>query len=161
MLVSYNQLSDLTGKTYRTIKKRIDAAGIEPEAMKGNAQMFDSVNVLQVIYSTGAEDAGDVLDLQQERAKLAQAQTEKIEIQIHQMQGDLVPAEEVTKAWQLLVGAMRARLLSMPTKAAPLVMVADSQIEAKEVLQKHVHEALNELHTELSTVIAGELNGDG
>ena len=69
------------------------------------------------------------------------------------MKGDLVPANEVSEAWTALVAAMRARLLSIPTKAAPMVVVIEDQNKAKDIIKKHVNDALAELHTELSAVV--------
>ncbi len=73
MKQSYNQLAELTGMSYRTIKKKISAAGIEPEKGKGNTYLFDSKTVLPVLYKT--KESLDELDLQEERAKLAREQT--------------------------------------------------------------------------------------
>lgn len=142
-----NKLSLELKRDRRTIGKAISSGGVKPIRKKGRVKYYSLADVVNALFNTGE------LDLEQERAKLAKKQQEKINIQIEQMQGDLVPAGEVKKAWTMLVAAMRARLLSIPTKAAPLVIVADTQGEAKEILRKQVHDALNELHSELKSIV--------
>ena len=80
MKVSYNQLTELTGKTYRTIKRRLNESGVEPVAKQVNTILFESTEALNAIYCD-IKNKGE-LDLQQERAKLAKRQTEKTKIQI-------------------------------------------------------------------------------
>ncbi|MCK5219106.1 hypothetical protein KAR10_06275 [bacterium] len=152
MLASYEDLVNMTGKTYRTIKKKIK--GLDHVKKKGNRLFFNSTYALPLIY--GGESR---LDLQQERARLTKKQTEKTEIQIDQLKNELVPADIVAEGWAKLVGAMRAKLLAIPVKAAPLVLAAADQEEVRAVLKKQVHDSLSELHTELSTVVDKRLTG--
>ena len=91
---------------------------------------------------------GERLDLQQERAKLAKEQRKKTRLQNEELEGTLVNAEEVKETWIKYVASCRAKLLSLPTKAAPVVHILDTVQEVKDALKKEVHEALNELAAE-------------
>ena len=51
MEIAYNKLSELTGYTYRTVKKRLDAAGLKPIRKEGPAILFDSALALKAIYN--------------------------------------------------------------------------------------------------------------
>ncbi len=57
--LSYNQLSDLTGFTYRTVKKRLENAGIKPVRKDGNAHLFNSVDALQVLFVQQVPDENE------------------------------------------------------------------------------------------------------
>lgn len=131
-----------------SLRKLITEHSIEIKFKVGKHEYYKLSEVVDALLYGGSR-----LDLQQERAKLAKRQTEKTKIQIEQMKGDLVPANEVSEAWAALVAAMRARLLSIPTKAAPMVVVIEDQNKAKDIIKKHVNDALAELHTELSAVV--------
>ncbi|MBU1566878.1 MAG: terminase small subunit [Proteobacteria bacterium] len=64
MRVTYNQLSEMTGKTYRTIKKYLDSAGVNPIADEGNKIFFDSVDALECIYTHKAScDTGNIIEM--------------------------------------------------------------------------------------------------
>ena len=47
-LVTMEQLSEYTGKTYRTLKKRIQ--GLPPTEQRGNKKLYDSRIALILIY---------------------------------------------------------------------------------------------------------------
>jgi hypothetical protein len=130
------------GRDQATVRKIIREAALSP--MKIGVYKYYKVSDI-VAAILGNDD----LDLQQERAKLARKQCEKTELQIKEAEGRLVPAEEVAALWQRMVSSCRAKLLSIPTKAAPLVMAAESQNEVKEILKAQVHESLKELSRKL------------
>ncbi len=94
MKVSTNQLSELTGKDRRTLKRLLEP--LTPE-IDGRAHLYESVIALQLIYEVDAD--GGMLDLQQERAHLARAQT----AELHQIKIDeaknrlLIDAVEVKR----------------------------------------------------------------
>lgn len=59
--------------------------------------------------------------------------------------GTSLPREEVVAAMQVAFANARARLLALPTKAAPAVLGNDSLADVREVLTGFVHEACAEL----------------
>ncbi len=142
MKVTCNQLTGWTGKAYRTIKGRLNDAGLEPER-SGNKLLYDSAEALEAIFTTGTPD-GDNLDLQQERAKLAKKQAEKAELQIAQMKGQLVDVDEVSEAWTKYISNCRAKLLSMPAKISAEVVGADLAA-TQNIIKREVYAALTEL----------------
>jgi phage terminase Nu1 subunit (DNA packaging protein) len=102
--------------------------------------MFDT----KVVFNWLVNDSEE-LDLNRERAKLAQKQREKTALQVEEMKGELVSAEEVKTTWSGFVANCRAKLLSIPIKAAPDLVGADSLAVIQKILKRHVTEALSEL----------------
>jgi|WetSurMetagenome_2_1015567.scaffolds.fasta_scaffold868704_1 phage terminase Nu1 subunit (DNA packaging protein) len=48
--IDYKQIQDLTGKTYKTIKKRIDESGLKSVGNDGKSILYDSAEILELIY---------------------------------------------------------------------------------------------------------------
>ena len=74
--LSLNQISDLTGKTYRTVKGRLDNGGLSPVGKKGRSILYDSKKALACVYG---KVKSDEIDLQTERALLAAEQRRKLQ----------------------------------------------------------------------------------
>lgn len=136
---SISKLASLTGKDRTTIAKRVkDLTFTE----KANAKLYESTEALPVIY--GLDSQGD-LDLTGERARLTFHQANKTELEVAQLRGDLIPREIVIATWQAYSANARAKLLSLPTKAAHAAIAATQLHEIEEVLKEQVYEALAEL----------------
>lgn len=79
MKSSYSYLSTITGFSYRTIKKRLADAGLQPisQGKSGEAIFFESTAALPILYGK-TNDEGK-LDLSQERAFLAREQSRRLQ----------------------------------------------------------------------------------
>ena len=80
-----------------------------------------------------------------ERARLACAQADMQEMKNAALRGALLPRDEVTAAVQACFSLVRARLLAIPTRAAPQVVLLKTMPEVKALLTALIHEALQEL----------------
>ena len=85
------------------------------------------------------------LDLVAERARLARAPWLGQRRTNAAARRLLRPRDEVTAAVQAAFSRVRARLLALPTKAAPQVVLLKTVAEVKALLTTLVHEALQEL----------------
>lgn len=92
-----------------------------------------------------AEAPEGELDLSQERAKLAKVQRERQEIAAARERGEVAPIAVVQKLVTDDYANVRARLLAMPSKLAPLVVPLTEPAEARELIEDHIIEALDEL----------------
>jgi phage terminase Nu1 subunit (DNA packaging protein) len=139
-LVTLEDLTRLSGRTYRTIRDRI--ATLEPEVRKAKGSLYDSRKALALIFNDGQDPDG--LDLSQERAALAQMQRRKLELEVAKIRGDLVPRELVTKALTFLAITFRSRLVALPRKLAIQLSPENPRaIEAK--IESEAHAILAEL----------------
>jgi phage terminase Nu1 subunit (DNA packaging protein) len=141
--VSGMELAILTGSTWRTCKKRMEEAGVKPLTREGTADIYDSAVALAAIYAEPTRK--DVLDLSAERARLASAQANKTELEVAELKGEMVRREEITTHWSAMISAMRAKLLSLPSKMANQVATPAKAKEAEAKLREQVHQALEEI----------------
>ena len=99
-----NQLVRETGKTYRTIKKRLDSAGIEPVRTTNKKIFYDSDTAIEAIN----ENQNDLTEYMQEKARLTSAQADKTEIEVAKLRSELVPTEQVAASWSRVIAHFRA-----------------------------------------------------
>lgn len=79
-----------------------------------------------------------------EEARRMKAQADKAELEVAQMRGELVPADQIAEALNAAVMVMKTRLGAVPAKAASAVGARDVAV-AEKVIREHVNEALTEL----------------
>lgn len=79
------------------------------------------------------------------KIKLVQAQAEKAELEAKELQGKLIPTQEVEEYWIDFVSNCRSKLLALPSKLAHRIEGADTHNEIEDLLEAEVHEALTEL----------------
>ena len=94
---------------------------------------------------TRATEDGGGSELDHERTRLTRAQADKTELEVAELRAELVRAPVIGLHWQAMVAAMRAKLLSLPSKVAPQVAGPDSLSRTQELIQAVVHEALAEI----------------
>ncbi|MFC4158275.1 hypothetical protein [Chitinimonas lacunae] len=94
--------------------------------------------------AAGRMGNGGGLDLTNERARLAAAQADKTELELAQLRGELIPLAQAQDAWSAMVGASRAKFLTLAARLAPrAVGMTEQQIER--LTRDMVYEALAEL----------------
>jgi hypothetical protein len=66
-------------------------------------------------------------------------------IELDQAKAKLLPADEVKRAVAAAFGRVRAKLLAIPSKAAPVLARKMEPAQAFAIVQEHIYEALTEL----------------
>ena len=94
---------------------------------------------------------GAELDLGEERARLTHHQANIAELDERVQRGELIPAEIVERVWSDMVASFRAKILSIPTKAAHQFIALNNISEIQDALKEHHNEALLELSEYEST----------
>lgn len=111
---------------------------------------------------TSAEaNAIRMLTLDEARTRKLTAEAELAEIELAKAKGDLVPTEMVIKAWIDVLSAMKAKLLAIPSKAAPVLAAEDNPGEVQKLLDSELEEALNELSNYQPTIDATTTGSTG
>ncbi|WP_422460268.1 MULTISPECIES: hypothetical protein [unclassified Endozoicomonas] len=139
-LLSTNKLHELTGKTHRTIKARLET--IEP-VIEGRSHLYESKTVLPLLYDAD-KTAGDY-DLEQERARLAKEQADGKALDNARKRQEQL---DVPTMVELVAGEyafVRANLIAIPGKYSRRLALMDSPTEVQELLMEVVTEALKEL----------------
>lgn len=107
------------------------------------------------------DDGQDQLDFNSERARLTRAQAEKAELELAEKRGKLLDASLVERALVGLLSNFRARILALPSKAAPKCVAATDAKEARAILKAHCYEALDELaNGEIGESVRSDLRND-
>ena len=135
---SLRAIQDITGFGFRTIKQRL--GNLPPERRDGTSHLYDTKKALPLLYTEKKLEHG-TLDLSQERAKLAAAQSEKTRLEAEKLKGSLVDKEEFFLKLSPIFVALRAKALALPSKVAPsLVGLACEDILY--ILQDEIHALL-------------------
>lgn len=77
--------------------------------------------------------------------RLKTLQADKVEMELKQTAGELIPVEEVTHALTNMIMRVKTRLLRIPTAIAPLVVGLSDVYGVQKRLEDGVREALEEL----------------
>ena len=137
---------DLSIRSVSSLKR----SGILPDAGRGT----NDLDVCRRAYighlretAAGRSAAYGELDLTAERAALARAQTVKAERENKIAEGEFL---EVAVVHRLVTGSfarVRAKMLSLAGKLAPLLAPAMTEAKAQGMLKDDIYAALNELAT--------------
>lgn len=84
-------------------------------------------------------------DYDQARTRKMEADAAIAEIELQKAQKLLVKADDVEKVWSTILFAVRAKLLAIPSKAAPVLALENDVAVIKDILDNAVGEALAEL----------------
>jgi hypothetical protein len=107
--------------------------------------------------STGGVKIGSSYD--EARTRKVNAEAEIAELELATVHGTLVVAEDVVKAWEEVLSALKGKLLSIPTKAAPIVSAETEAGICQDILEDLMNEALEELSNYDPSVNATETKG--
>ena len=102
-------------------------------------------NRLQNYKDKHQPKSGVDLDITEERARLTHHQANIAELDEQVQRGDLIPADVVERVWSDMVASFRAKVLSIPTKAAHQFISLTSISEIQDALKEHHNDALLEL----------------
>lgn len=80
---------------------------------RGREALYYLPDCIEYQQTRGAEGK---LNLSDERARLAKAQADRVELEVQQLKGELIPAGVILENWEPIVGAARAKILAIPTK---------------------------------------------
>jgi len=111
--IDYTKIQSLTDFSYKTVRKRLEAAGVKPVGESGKSILFDSAAALAAVFSTGSAEG----DLTAEKIKLTQEQSRKLSRENDIEEGKIAPLsvleDALTKVGQRIVAIMEALPLEM------------------------------------------------
>jgi len=88
---------------------------------------------------------GGKSDLIEERIRLTRIQADQKEWDLKVSQGEYLHLDSAMALWGQVIQGIRSRLLSIPSKLAPLVIGCNGLSEIKEVSEKMIHEVMTEI----------------
>lgn len=145
-LWTLNKLAAELGRDRRSLGRLLE--GLEPAEVEevGSRttrrwRLRDVVNHL-IRAATSAEGE---LDLDQQRARLAAAQSERVERENAVKAGEFAHVDDVKRVWEGAIVAARAHLLGLPNKlSVQLINISDAAV-IHERLRVEIYYALTEL----------------
>lgn len=144
MDITQNSASELLGIDYRTVRRRVSAAGLQPTRREGRKVFFSSAELLPVALGAFSDEDGR-LDLSQERAKLAKVQTQKYELELEVLRGKLVDVSAITEQFGAIVSSYRSVMISLPVRMVSAIEAADTLHEKEQAARAMLFEALDVL----------------
>lgn len=114
-----------------------------PPSNKGKYGLGPTLVGLVNYYRSQAEKRTDALAQEELRYKTARADV--AEIERDKRRGKLIELKDAEAAWDNRILSFRSRALSVPLKAAPLVLFQKSQQEVQQLLHREVGDCLQEL----------------
>ncbi len=151
--ISVSELAELSGKTRRTINKRI--SHLVPVSQKGHTKFFNSELALSSILKVELEQEFKSnikkteelpnYDESVDKNRLQRAKADMEELKYKEKMGELVEVSEIQAAVEKEYTLVRTTLLSIPTKKAKALSVIDSPAEIQTELEESINEALAHL----------------
>ncbi len=117
---------------------------IIPKSEKGR---YDLVATIQgyVKYLQSQLAQGEFRDLKHEKTRLTKFQADKALIDLKLLQTEAILISDVEKQVSDMIAIVRARLLALPNKLAPIVVnEADTNV-VEDIIKNAIYEALQEL----------------
>lgn len=142
-IVTTSEISEIFGISTRRVQQ-LAKDGVFVRVGHGQFDLPASVNSFIEYRLDDTKEEG-VLDKSTEEAMWTRARRQKTELELQIMRGDLHRSEDVRRVMNDMLGAFRARILSIPSKFSPQLVGLTEIPPIKMVLKQAVHEALEEL----------------
>lgn len=146
VVVNTQAVAKMFGVTDRRVRQFVEE-GIIGRVGHGRFDVVDTVNryITHLRMAQSQLDESDVTEsLEYERYLHEKAKREKAEIELAHIKGMMHSAVEVEKVMNNMLASFRARMLSLPSKLAP-VLVGQEVSDIEKLIEAQVHEALIEL----------------
>ena len=125
----------------RTVAKRLES--LEPDDADGKSKRWLMKRAApRLIAPMATGDGDEALDPIAERARKDKEHADKLALENAARRRELVEVGDVAALWAKLAAETRARVLGVPTKAAPLVIGCSRIAEAQDILETQIHDAL-------------------
>lgn len=164
-------IAEIFGIAALTVTQWVKKPGFPDAIRRGRAFVYPSLKVISWYVNQeisrimgpatgklteGSDDPVEVLNLQQERARLARVQSEQKELDLAEKRGEVVDAGDARQALSHAFGAARSILLSTHAKCAETY--PELPTEVVEAIRQMHHDALTAL---ADTPLPGAALGDG
>ena len=156
-MATQHEVAEHLGLTERMIRKLV-ADSILPTVVRGTLDLDEARHAyikylrksartrnLVKTFPNSADCPAEALDLTAQRAALAKAQREHVELKSGAMRRDLLPRDDVVRAVTACFQHVRDKLTGLPTKMAPGLARMSAAADVRAALAREVDEALSEL----------------
>lgn len=135
------------GVSDRRVRQFVEE-GIIDRVGHGRFDLTDTVfrYVSHLRLSNDQLDENDITEsLDYEKYLHEKAKREKAEIELAHLKGNMHSASEVEIVMNDMLASFRAKMLALPTKVAPSLLVLEEVADIEKLIESQIHEALIEL----------------
>ena len=145
-VVTAQVIGQIIGVTDRRVRQ-LAQEGVIPKLKNGSYDLVPTINayIRSIKIGNEAEDNSDKASLDKEKFLHERAKRQKAELILGEMRGDLHDAKIVEEIMTDMLSNFRSKLLSIPSKTAPILLGIDDIPELQEILEEKIAEALTEL----------------
>ncbi|MEI2466644.1 hypothetical protein [Niallia taxi] len=140
--VTTKQLAVILGVTDSRIRQ-LDRAGTITKISRGKYDL--PFTIQQYIQHLKEDMSDDELNKNYEEALWTRAKRQKTELELQIMKGELHRSTDVKRVLNNMLASFRARILTLPSKTAPLLIAKTDINNIKAILKDASIEALTEL----------------
>lgn len=150
MNLSRQQLADLFGVTPRTISSWQCEPDFPQPAREGRSNAYDATACVKwwrdrEVGKLIEGDDGGLLNLDQERARLARSQREKVELELRVRRDELVDAAGVVRQFRHAATTAQTAILAVPDRLAAVIAAESDPDRVHEKLKQELESALSVL----------------
>lgn len=148
LIVTTPVIASIFGLTDRRVRQLVEE-GLIDRVKNGSYDLAQTVK--RYIMFLRASSDGKELEKDSEamylieKTKHEAAKREIAEIELAQIKGRMHDAVDIERVMTAMLMAFRAKMLSMPSKIAPILIAHNEIAVIQDIIQKEVHEALSEL----------------
>lgn len=115
--------------------------GFPQKAKQGRYCVYDTGECIRWYAARGQ---AKIDDYQRNRSELTYHQAKKAELEARKMRGELIDLILAERILAEVVGAVRAKLIAIPTRLAQVALAATSLTEVEEAVRYEIYQALDE-----------------
>ena len=142
------ELATIAGYTYRRL---YDIDRDLPEGkklfVKGGDGKYDLAIFVQkwVEYNVAAETPEDWEDLDAVKAKHEIVKTQKTELEVARMRGQLIDVADVRRLWGDIANTVMQNLIHLPSKLAPMLQMLDNVELIANIIDEEIRKIRNKI----------------
>ena len=159
VVVSSGVLSELLGVTDRRIRQ-LQEEGILDKESRGRYNLVSSIKnyIIHLKTNNDLKDNknDEFLNYDKERALHEKTKREIAELKLAAMKGEMHNSEDVMRVMNDMLASFRSKILSMPSKLAPMLIARNDMSVIQELIKKEAIEALEELSNYDPALFYGE-----
>lgn len=114
-------------------------AKVEPVGEDRGHKLYLMKDVVKALYEN------KTISLDEARKRKLSAEAELQELELKKQKGILIPLELIEQQWSSIVHSCKQKMRSIPNKLAPILAVESNIEVCKNLLNKEIHLALDEL----------------
>ncbi len=147
IMLKQKELAELVGLTDRHIRRSDQT--LEPDEkllVKAEDGKYDACVFVQRYCDMKVKEVADGMDnLDAVKARHEIVKTEKTQLEVARMRGDLLDYREVRKAWGDIANTVMNALLTLPGQLAPMIRGLDSVEMISGILDGEIRRALENI----------------